>query len=71
MLVHPDKNMGSPLASESFKKVQCAYEVNCSLWGALSFYTLSLSEMGTEDFQEGHNFLLPLPSRGFISNPWT
>ncbi|KAF5815141.1 putative DnaJ domain, cleavage inducing molecular chaperone, Jiv, Chaperone J-domain superfamily [Helianthus annuus] len=27
MLVHPDKNMGSPLASESFKKVQCAYEV--------------------------------------------
>lgn len=28
MLVHPDKNMGSPLASESFKKLQCAYEVN-------------------------------------------
>ncbi|MFS7963829.1 putative DnaJ domain, cleavage inducing molecular chaperone, Jiv, Chaperone J-domain superfamily [Helianthus anomalus] len=27
MLVHPDKNMGSPLASESFKKIQCAYEV--------------------------------------------
>ncbi|KAK9077643.1 hypothetical protein SSX86_005980 [Deinandra increscens subsp. villosa] len=27
MLVHPDKNMGSPLASESFKRVQCAYEV--------------------------------------------
>ncbi|KAK2638581.1 hypothetical protein Ddye_026376 [Dipteronia dyeriana] len=27
MLVHPDKNMGSALASESFKKVQCAYEV--------------------------------------------
>ncbi|KAI3496783.1 hypothetical protein L1887_39158 [Cichorium endivia] len=27
MLVHPDKNMGSPMASESFKKVQCAYEV--------------------------------------------
>ncbi|KAL0306156.1 UNVERIFIED_CONTAM: hypothetical protein Sradi_6032900 [Sesamum radiatum] len=27
MLVHPDKNMGSPLASESFKKLQCAYEV--------------------------------------------
>ncbi|KAG6418883.1 hypothetical protein SASPL_121089 [Salvia splendens] len=26
MLVHPDKNMGSPLASESFKKLQCAYE---------------------------------------------
>ncbi|XP_058099680.1 uncharacterized protein LOC131244027 [Magnolia sinica] len=26
-LVHPDKNMGSPLASESFKKLQCAYEV--------------------------------------------
>ncbi|KAG7955320.1 hypothetical protein I3843_11G064900 [Carya illinoinensis] len=26
-LVHPDKNMGSPLASESFKKIQCAYEV--------------------------------------------
>nr|XP_043608661.1 dnaJ homolog dnj-5-like isoform X2 [Erigeron canadensis] len=27
MLVHPDKNMGSPLASESFKKIQSAYEV--------------------------------------------
>ncbi|GFZ12647.1 chaperone DnaJ-domain superfamily protein [Actinidia rufa] len=27
MLVHPDKNMGSPLASESFKKLHCAYEV--------------------------------------------
>ncbi|KAK8648194.1 hypothetical protein V6N13_128955 [Hibiscus sabdariffa] len=27
MLVHPDKNMGSPIASESFKKLQCAYEV--------------------------------------------
>ncbi|CAI9303400.1 unnamed protein product [Lactuca saligna] len=27
MLVHPDKNMGSPMASESFKKVQCAYEI--------------------------------------------
>ncbi|GKE57751.1 DnaJ subfamily C member 14 like protein, partial [Tanacetum coccineum] len=27
MLVHPDKNMGSPLASDSFKKIQCAYEV--------------------------------------------
>ncbi|KAL0310884.1 UNVERIFIED_CONTAM: DnaJsubfamily A member 3, mitochondrial [Sesamum angustifolium] len=27
MLVHPDKNLGSPLASESFKKLQCAYEV--------------------------------------------
>lgn len=27
MLVHPDKNMGSRLASESFKKLQCAYEV--------------------------------------------
>lgn len=27
MLVHPDKNMGSQLASESFKKLQCAYEV--------------------------------------------
>ncbi|KAI3510142.1 hypothetical protein L1887_25673 [Cichorium endivia] len=27
MLVHPDKNMGNQLASESFKKVQCAYEI--------------------------------------------
>ncbi|CAH1453007.1 unnamed protein product [Lactuca virosa] len=27
MLVHPDKNMGNPLASESFKKVQFAYEI--------------------------------------------
>ncbi|KAL4554620.1 hypothetical protein LXL04_037217 [Taraxacum kok-saghyz] len=27
MLVHPDKNMGNPLASESFKKIQCAYEI--------------------------------------------
>ncbi|KAL5977380.1 hypothetical protein ACLOJK_021726 [Asimina triloba] len=26
MLVHPDKNMGSPIAGESFKKLQCAYE---------------------------------------------
>lgn len=26
--MHPDKNMGSPLASESFKKLQCAYEVS-------------------------------------------
>ncbi|KAG9159932.1 hypothetical protein Leryth_005692 [Lithospermum erythrorhizon] len=27
MLVHPDKNMGSPTASDSFKRLQCAYEV--------------------------------------------
>ncbi|KAF8408778.1 hypothetical protein HHK36_004847 [Tetracentron sinense] len=27
MLVHPDKNMGSSLASESFKKLHCAFEV--------------------------------------------
>ncbi|XP_068324155.1 uncharacterized protein [Pyrus communis] len=27
MLVHPDKNMGIALASESFKRLQCAYEV--------------------------------------------
>ncbi|CAL5187200.1 unnamed protein product [Lathyrus oleraceus] len=27
MLVHPDKNMGSSMSSESFKKLQCAYEV--------------------------------------------
>ncbi|RRT36302.1 hypothetical protein B296_00058031 [Ensete ventricosum] len=27
LLVHPDKNMGSPLACESFKKLQCAYEI--------------------------------------------
>ncbi|XP_022931527.1 uncharacterized protein LOC111437679 [Cucurbita moschata] len=27
VLVHPDKNMGSPLASDAFKKLQCAYEV--------------------------------------------
>ena len=25
--MHPDKNMGSALASEAFKRVQCAYEV--------------------------------------------
>ncbi|KAL0009062.1 hypothetical protein SO802_010564 [Lithocarpus litseifolius] len=28
MLVHPDKNVGSSQASESFKKLQCAYEGN-------------------------------------------
>lgn len=27
MLVHPDKNLGNSLASESFKKLQCAFEV--------------------------------------------
>ncbi|CAH9083750.1 unnamed protein product [Cuscuta europaea] len=27
MIVHPDKNMGSPMSSESFKKLQSAYEV--------------------------------------------
>ncbi|KAK1281402.1 Chaperone protein dnaJ 15 [Acorus gramineus] len=27
MLLHPDKNMGNPLASESFKRLQCAYEI--------------------------------------------
>ncbi|XP_072952175.1 uncharacterized protein [Typha angustifolia] len=27
LLVHPDKNMGNSLACESFKKLQCAYEV--------------------------------------------
>jgi hypothetical protein len=40
MLVHPDKNMGSPLASESFKKLQCAYEVNIN--GKVQFYMLLL-----------------------------
>lgn len=25
--MHPDKNMGSSMSSESFKKLQCAYEV--------------------------------------------
>lgn len=25
--MHPDKNMGIELADESFKKLQCAYEV--------------------------------------------
>ncbi|KAJ6797618.1 uncharacterized protein M6B38_312190 [Iris pallida] len=28
VLVHPDKNMGNSLASESFKKLQCAYEAS-------------------------------------------
>lgn len=37
MLVHPDKNMGSPLASESFKKLQCAYEVNVHFLGSYLF----------------------------------
>jgi len=32
MLVHPDKNMGSSLASESFKKLQCAYEVKFEVY---------------------------------------
>ncbi|XP_008796784.2 uncharacterized protein LOC103712133 isoform X3 [Phoenix dactylifera] len=27
LLVHPDKNMGNSLACETFKKLQCAYEV--------------------------------------------
>ncbi|URE41563.1 heat shock protein DnaJ [Musa troglodytarum] len=27
LLVHPDKNMGNSVACESFKKLQCAYEV--------------------------------------------
>lgn len=36
MLVHPDKNMGSALASESFKKLQCAYEVITTLKANLS-----------------------------------
>uniref|UniRef100_A0A0D9Y1C9 J domain-containing protein n=1 Tax=Leersia perrieri TaxID=77586 RepID=A0A0D9Y1C9_9ORYZ len=27
LLVHPDKNMGNPLACESFKKLQSAYEI--------------------------------------------
>ncbi|CAI9287986.1 unnamed protein product [Lactuca saligna] len=31
MLVHLDKKMGNPLASESFKKVQCAYEASISI----------------------------------------
>nr|CAB3466499.1 unnamed protein product [Digitaria exilis] len=33
LLVHPDKNMGNPLACESFKKLQSAYEASvlCSL----------------------------------------
>lgn len=26
--MHPDKNMGNPLACESFKKLQCAYEAS-------------------------------------------
>lgn len=30
--MHPDKNMGSPLASESFKKLQCAYEASLCTW---------------------------------------
>ncbi|KAK1325997.1 hypothetical protein QJS10_CPA01g00556 [Acorus calamus] len=28
MLLHPDKNMGNPVASESFKRLLCAYEAN-------------------------------------------
>lgn len=40
MLVHPDKNMGSPLASETFKKLQCAYEVN--IIDKVLFYMLLL-----------------------------
>ncbi|URE40528.1 hypothetical protein MUK42_06558 [Musa troglodytarum] len=31
LLVHPDKNMGSPLACESFKRLQCAYEILADL----------------------------------------
>lgn len=38
--MHPDKNMGSPLASESFKKLQCAYEVNIN--DKVQFYMLLL-----------------------------
>ncbi|OVA10403.1 DnaJ domain [Macleaya cordata] len=36
MLVHPDKNMGSQLACESFKKLQCAYEAMIFFFQILS-----------------------------------
>lgn len=42
MLVHPDKNMGSPLASESFKKLQCAYEASVYFIGFS--YTVQLRQ---------------------------
>jgi hypothetical protein len=37
--VHPDKNMGSPLASESFKKLQCAYEVSAVLYALVIMFS--------------------------------
>lgn len=48
--MHPDKNMGSALASESFKKIQCAYEVTFfsfivgSVKKILFFYLMSTTD---------------------------
>lgn len=54
VLVHPDKNMGNPLASESFKKLQCAYEILSDLTKKKTYDDQLRKEESRRIFQNSH-----------------